>query len=120
MAETASDTSERVTVLLPRTLRNLRLAAGKTLDDVASAVGASRQAVLSWETGRTRPNTRYFRAYADALGVSVEALLGLVDQAIEQRGGYTPPGMIQALTPRKRPQKARADEARTSHREAMP
>ena len=47
--------------------RALRLAAGLTLEEIAGAVGVTRQAVAAWETGERRPRGENARRYGEAL-----------------------------------------------------
>lgn len=47
--------------------RALRIAADLSLDEVAAAVGVSRQAVATWETGGRRPRGQNARRYGAVL-----------------------------------------------------
>lgn len=60
-------------------LRKIRVAAKFTQDDVALDFALSRQAISSWETGRTLPGLLEFRALATLYGVSSDLLLYGVD-----------------------------------------
>ncbi|MFA9272558.1 MAG: helix-turn-helix transcriptional regulator [Baekduiaceae bacterium] len=47
--------------------RALRVAADLTLEEIASAVGVSRQALAGWEKGERRPGGNNARHYAAVL-----------------------------------------------------
>lgn len=51
----------------PPARRALRVAAGLTLQDVATVVGVTRQAVAMWETGGRNPSGEARAAYARVL-----------------------------------------------------
>ena len=51
-----------------------RQAAGLTQEQLAEAVGVSRQTVTKWESGETSPDLEHAAALADALGCTVDAL----------------------------------------------
>jgi len=53
----------------PQVRRALRIAAGLSLAEVASAVGVSRQAVAHWEGGSRRPAAKHLTAYCQALRI---------------------------------------------------
>ena len=55
--------------------KTARKKAGKTADEVAEALGVSRQAVFGWERGEYFPETAKLVALADFCGCSVDALL---------------------------------------------
>lgn len=57
----------------PAMLRQLRIGAGLTQDDLAERVGVKRDAVARWEAGRREPSWGNILALASALGVSCEA-----------------------------------------------
>ena len=52
-----------------------RLAAGFTQEQLAAAVGVSRQTVAKWESSETSPDLEHAAALADALGCTVDALV---------------------------------------------
>ena len=56
-------------------LRELRVRAGFSADDLAAKVGATRQAVSTWETGRSTPPPATLGRIANALHTSVAALV---------------------------------------------
>ena len=51
-----------------------RQAAGLTQEQLAAAVGVSRQTVAKWESGETSPDLEHAAALADALGCTLDAL----------------------------------------------
>ncbi len=55
-------------------LKVLRRSQGKTLQQVASELGAGKPTVCDWERGRRRPSPRYIPAYAQILGISANEL----------------------------------------------
>jgi transcriptional regulator with XRE-family HTH domain len=56
-------------------LKALREAAGLKQDELAAKVGVKRNTVSRTENGHTMPQASHLRAWADALGVTVDALL---------------------------------------------
>lgn len=58
-------------------LRDLRVRAGLSADDLAAKVGSSRQAVSTWEVGRSTPPPAMLGRLAAALETSVAALVPL-------------------------------------------
>ena len=48
---------------------------GKSQEELAEALGVSRQAVSKWETGESEPELAKLRALAAAFGITVDALL---------------------------------------------
>ncbi len=56
-------------------IKKLRLQKGITQEAFAKTVNVSRQAISSWETGRTQPDIEMIGTLADALGVSIEELI---------------------------------------------
>lgn len=56
-------------------MRELREAAGISQEQIAKAVGVSRNAVSQWESDRTRPSTSRLARIAHALKVPIENLL---------------------------------------------
>lgn len=72
--------SEQVRRVIGDRLRQARLAAELTQVDVAADFLRSRQAVSSWEAGRTLPSVLELRELAILYGVSTDLLLlGMVD-----------------------------------------
>ncbi|MDZ7914835.1 MAG: helix-turn-helix transcriptional regulator [Rhodococcus sp. (in: high G+C Gram-positive bacteria)] len=64
-------------------LRELRVRAGLSADDLAAKVGASRQAVSTWETGRSTPPPAALGRIADALHTSVSALVPIPESQLK-------------------------------------
>jgi transcriptional regulator with XRE-family HTH domain len=58
-------------------LRDFRVRAGLSADDLAAKVGSSRQAVSTWEVGRSTPPPAMLGRLAHALDISVAALVPL-------------------------------------------
>ncbi len=65
-------TTRPTVATMPRRLRQLRLAAGLTLDALALASGSSKSAIVQIEAGKRAPSFELACRLADALGVSVE------------------------------------------------
>lgn len=57
-------------------LTALRKEKGLSQQELAEAVGVSRQAVSRWETGQSAPSTENLVALCTIYGVSLDALLG--------------------------------------------
>ena len=64
-------------------LRELRVRAGFSADDLAAKVGATRQAVSTWETGRSTPPPATLGRIADALHTSVAALVPIPESQLK-------------------------------------
>lgn len=56
-------------------IKSARLAKGMSGDDLARAIGASRQTVSNWERGVYTPSRDNIFALSDALGITPEALM---------------------------------------------
>ena len=62
-----------------RTSENIlksRLARGHTQEQLAAAVGVSRQTIAKWESGETSPDLDHAIALAEALGTTLDGLVG--------------------------------------------
>lgn len=66
---------EAIRAAIARRLREARVASKLTQQDVASALRRSRQAVSSWEAGRTLPDLLELRDLAMTYGISTDRLL---------------------------------------------
>ena len=55
-------------------IRATRMAARMTQEQLAEAVGVSRQTVVKWESGETSPDLEHAAALADVLGTTVDGL----------------------------------------------
>lgn len=62
-------------------LTALRKEKGLSQQELAEAVGVSRQAVSRWETGQSAPSTENLVALCTLYGVSLDALLGETNAA---------------------------------------
>lgn len=68
---------------MPNRIREIRLAAGLTLDQVAVGAGTTFQTISRLETGKRRLTDAWMRRVARPLGVAPSALLA--DEAPDQR-----------------------------------
>ena len=59
---------------IARNIQATRLAAHLTQEQLAEAVGVSRQTVAKWESGETSPDLDHAAAVADALGTTLDGL----------------------------------------------
>ncbi len=57
-------------------IKELRTQKGQSLEYVARAIGAKRQAVWTWEKGRSNPTPDNIVKLADHFGVTTDELLG--------------------------------------------
>lgn len=62
--------------MVGKTLRKLRLSAGQTQEDVATAVFVSIPAISQYENGRSQPSRAVLEALAKHFNVTPEYLLG--------------------------------------------
>lgn len=67
-------------------MKNARLNAGLTQEEVAVKLGVSRQVVSMWETGRKSPSSRNLKKLADLLSVTVDSLLADKKNAVVAAG----------------------------------
>ena len=58
-----------------KNLKRIRQAKGMTQDQLADALHVTRQAVSSWETGRSEPDIETLLALAEALGTNADELI---------------------------------------------
>ena len=72
--------------MVGRNLKRLRQRAGLTQDALAERLHVTRQAVSSWETGKTAPDVETLMALAEALEVDVRALI--YGPEVVAEGGY--------------------------------
>ncbi|MBC2638961.1 MULTISPECIES: helix-turn-helix domain-containing protein [unclassified Rhodococcus (in: high G+C Gram-positive bacteria)] len=77
VAAASEDSGEEPLVreLYGRVLRDARLDQDRSLEDVACAVGMSKQYLSEIERGKKEPSSEMLRAVCGALGMSVEHLL---------------------------------------------
>jgi len=57
-------------------IRELRLAAGMTLQELASIMGVKYPSVQAWETGKTSPTANKLPKLAAVLGCEINDLYG--------------------------------------------
>ncbi len=75
------------TLPAPARARQLRLAAGVELSEMAALIGVSRRSLWLWELGKVRPNGTNAVRYAEALDVLVRELgAGAPLERVEERG----------------------------------
>ena len=65
-------------------LERYRLRTGKTLEKVAAIAEVSVSAVQKWEKGHTRPKPKNRLKYAEALSVSVDAIIDAANTEVSQ------------------------------------
>ena len=58
----------------PAECRALRISSGLTQEELAAAIGVTRQAVTQWETGARSPRGRLLDAYAEAIATLRESV----------------------------------------------
>lgn len=63
-------------------IRDLRLNAGLTQEQLAEKIGVKKQNISRYENGRVEPNIRTAKKIADALGVSLEEMASEVDGVV--------------------------------------
>ena len=63
-------------------LRELRVKAGLTPDDLSVLLGSSRQSVSHWETGRSTPAPPVLKLIAEKLDVSISVLVPIPDNRL--------------------------------------
>lgn len=63
-------------------LRDLRVRAGLSADDLAAKVGSSRQAVSTWEVGRSTPPPAMLGRLANVLDTSVAAMVPIPESQL--------------------------------------
>lgn len=68
-------------------LRLLRVSRKLTLADVGGKVGVSDNTISRWERGVYPPSLEYARRYAGVLGVTLDDLIQLVNDAKNDAGG---------------------------------
>ena len=64
-------------------IQNTRLIAGFTQEQLAAAVGVSRQTVAKWESGETSPDLEHARVLADALGTTLDGLVSFDNHGLK-------------------------------------
>ena len=67
-------------------LRECRLQAGLTMQQLADRINVRYLSIYRWETGKRSPALVHVVAIAEALGMSLPELLGIADE--EEDNGY--------------------------------
>ena len=67
-------------------LRECRLQAGLTMQQLADKINVRYLSIYRWETGKRSPALVHVVAIAEALGMSLPELLGIADE--EEDNGY--------------------------------
>lgn len=62
---------------LKERLKQLRLSRQRTLEEVGRAVGAEKQTVHGWESGKSKPSLEAIVKLAAYYGITTDALLGV-------------------------------------------
>ena len=62
--------------MFPKILRNLRKEKNISQEKLGSVFNVSKQAISSWETGRSEPDSFTYKKIAEYFDVSVDYLLG--------------------------------------------
>ncbi len=57
-------------------IKHFRMKKNMTQEDIAEKLNITRQAISSWEMGKTEPDLEMLQRLADVLDVTIEALLG--------------------------------------------
>jgi AbrB family looped-hinge helix DNA binding protein len=77
---------------IAQNIQTTRLALGFSQEQLAEAVGVSRQTVAKWEAGETSPDLEHAAALADALGTTLDGLVsfdgGELNLAAPPRGKH--------------------------------
>lgn len=77
-------------------LRELRVKAGLTPDDLSVRLGASRQSVSHWETGRSTPAPPVLKQLAEQLDVAITVLVPIPDNKLRMSDLRVRAGLTQA------------------------
>jgi transcriptional regulator with XRE-family HTH domain len=95
-------------------LRELRQDAGKTLEQVAGAIGMTRATVSKYETGKILPTVAVVERLSDTLGVDADKRRALIDAATAAHTEVHAWRAIQTPSFRRRQDEIRAIEAQAS------
>lgn len=68
----------------PNKIKNIRQVKGLSQQDVAKALGLTRQAIALYETGQREPKIETWQKLANYFGVSVPSLMGLNEENISR------------------------------------
>lgn len=69
---------------MPKTLRQLRLEKGETLEQAAEALSASSASVGAWELGKQRPWPKQIPLIAEHFGISAQEARESIDETRRQ------------------------------------
>ena len=64
-------------IIVGKRIRQARVLAGLTQEQLAEKIGVSRTAVVRWEAAETEPTLEHLLALATSLRVSADYLLGI-------------------------------------------
>ena len=67
-----------------RNIYSERIRAGKTTDEVATAVGVTRSSVIKWESGSVEPSGTNLVKLANLFGCTPDYLLDMTDERTGQ------------------------------------
>lgn len=82
-----------------KNLRALRTAKGMTQEDAANQMGLTRQAISSYESGRTQPDLETLMRLAEVYGTDLDAVLyGKSRAQTEEQGLKWTAGLVMAIT----------------------
>jgi transcriptional regulator with XRE-family HTH domain len=95
-------------------LREQRLDAGKTLEELASVIGLTRATISKYETGKILPSVATVERLADALGVDTDQRRALIDAATAAHTEVHAWRAIQTPSFRRRQDEIRAIEAQAT------
>ena len=70
---------------IAKNLRQLRLNSGMTQEQVAENIGVTRQALSSYESGRTRPDIDMLLRLSEVYGTDLEGVVYSQDRALKSR-----------------------------------
>jgi len=78
-------------------LKELRLAKGLTMEQLAELLGVTRQMVYNYESKKRTPSVEICKKYSEIFGVTTDNVLGLTEIPI---GSITPLEPVKILKPK--------------------
>lgn len=60
------------------TLKSLRIKSGKTLEQMGTVFGYSRQAIERWEKNKSKPNAKCCAILAEEYGVTTDEIISII------------------------------------------